>query len=194
LDQLEKEEQLREKAGLYDEELSSDDEDKRELRRQAFLIRQKQLLASKDSRERKHSTKPRMPRQGRKRERSGARLERDLESLGVDVSVKKMRHLSTVAGRRSRSVKKLRVARSKSQSRGSSAVSQSTRSRSRSKSRVEIGLPDEKTRAKAILLSKKAQKKSNRLAKIGEADRRIPSKMPKHLFTGKRGIGKTDRR
>jgi len=28
----------------------------------------------------------------------------------------------------------------------------------------------------------------------GEADRRIPCLMPKHLFTGVRGVGKTDRR
>ena len=28
----------------------------------------------------------------------------------------------------------------------------------------------------------------------GEADRFIGNKMPKHLFSGKRGIGKTDRR
>ena len=28
----------------------------------------------------------------------------------------------------------------------------------------------------------------------GEGDRFIGNKMPKHLFTGKRGIGKTDRR
>ena len=30
--------------------------------------------------------------------------------------------------------------------------------------------------------------------KAGEADRRILTPMPKHLFAGKRGKGKTDRR
>lgn len=30
--------------------------------------------------------------------------------------------------------------------------------------------------------------------KKGEADRHIGAKKPKHLFSGKRGIGKTDRR
>ena len=30
--------------------------------------------------------------------------------------------------------------------------------------------------------------------KSGESDRHIAVKMPKHLFAGKRGIGKTDRR
>jgi nucleolar GTP-binding protein len=39
-------------------------------------------------------------------------------------------------------------------------------------------------------ISKKVGKKGLK----GEADRFIGTKMPKHLFAGKRGIGKTDRR
>jgi nucleolar GTP-binding protein len=34
----------------------------------------------------------------------------------------------------------------------------------------------------------------NRMGKRGESDRHIGDKKPKHLFSGKRGIGKTDRR
>jgi nucleolar GTP-binding protein len=40
----------------------------------------------------------------------------------------------------------------------------------------------------------KIQKKFNRQTRIDESDRRIGSKLPVHLNTGKRGIGKTDRR
>lgn len=40
----------------------------------------------------------------------------------------------------------------------------------------------------------KIQKKFNRKAMINETDKRIGSKLPVHLNTGKRGIGKTDRR
>jgi nucleolar GTP-binding protein len=39
-------------------------------------------------------------------------------------------------------------------------------------------------------ISKKVGKKGLK----GEADRFIGTKMPKHLFAGKRGIGKSDRR
>lgn len=46
-------------------------------------------------------------------------------------------------------------------------------------------------RKKARLLSKKSQKKLNVNARKGEADRAIPSSKPKHLFAGKRGLGKT---
>ena len=41
----------------------------------------------------------------------------------------------------------------------------------------------------------KAQEKGNaKYSRKGEGDRHIAVKKPKHLYTGKRGIGKTDRR
>jgi len=43
-------------------------------------------------------------------------------------------------------------------------------------------------------LKRKIQKKFSRGSRVNEADRKIPSKLPKHLNSGKRGIGKTDRR
>ena len=43
-------------------------------------------------------------------------------------------------------------------------------------------------------LKRKIQKKLNRDAKVDTADRRIQSKLPKHLNSGHRGIGKTDYR
>ena len=47
---------------------------------------------------------------------------------------------------------------------------------------------------KAKKLEKISQRKMIRMGKAGESDRHIPTLRPKHLFTGKRGIGKTDRR
>lgn len=43
-------------------------------------------------------------------------------------------------------------------------------------------------------MSKIAQRKVVTLARKGEGDRHIPTLKPKHLFSGKRGTGKTDRR
>ena len=37
-------------------------------------------------------------------------------------------------------------------------------------------------------------KKVNKYCMKGEADRFIGTKKPKHLYSGKRGVGKTDRR
>lgn len=43
-------------------------------------------------------------------------------------------------------------------------------------------------------MAKRAQNKMNHDARKGESDRKIFSLKPKHLFAGKRGNGKTDRR
>lgn len=44
-------------------------------------------------------------------------------------------------------------------------------------------------------ISQKAiSKKVKKMGLKGEADRFIGTKMPRHLFSGKRGVGKTDRR
>ncbi len=43
-------------------------------------------------------------------------------------------------------------------------------------------------------LKRKIQKNWSRDSRVDAADRQIASKMPKHLNSGKRGIGKTDRR
>ena len=58
---------------------------------------------------------------------------------------------------------------------------------------------DEEQRKKAKEIAKKKVAASMKVkgkgtARKGEADRHIPNMMPKHLYTGKRGIGKTDRR
>ena len=45
---------------------------------------------------------------------------------------------------------------------------------------------------RAQILADKQQRKLQRAARKGEADRHIPDLMPKHLNSGKRGNGKTD--
>lgn len=47
---------------------------------------------------------------------------------------------------------------------------------------------------KAKKLGMKKQRAEGWKSKKGEADRHISVKRPKHLFAGKRGIGKADRR
>jgi len=63
-------------------------------------------------------------------------------------------------------------------------------SRSRSKGAVKAELTEnEKSMVK---LKQKIQKEWKNLGISGEADRRVDVKLPKHLYTGKRGIGKSD--
>ena len=56
------------------------------------------------------------------------------------------------------------------------------------------GLRDDAQLKKAEKLAKKKQFKLNKFGHASESDRRIAIKKPKHLFSGKRGNGKTDRR
>jgi len=74
-----------------------------------------------------------------------------------------------------------------------------SRSKSRAASRTDSVAPGEgfidiKHKKKAQRLQRKAQKPLNQDARVGEADRRQYNFMPKHLFSGKRPRGKTDRR
>ncbi|KAI0075852.1 GTP binding protein 4 [Panus rudis PR-1116 ss-1] len=56
------------------------------------------------------------------------------------------------------------------------------------------GMRDQAQASKAVKLRNLGQRERNMHAKAGEADRAIRVKMPKHLFAGKRKMGKTDRR
>ncbi|KAB2605898.1 nucleolar GTP-binding protein 1-like [Pyrus ussuriensis x Pyrus communis] len=71
-------------------------------------------------------------------------------------------------------------------------------SRSRSRPPIEVvpgeGFKDSSQKAKAIKKARKSNMMRNKNARRGEADRVIPTLKPKHLFSGKRSIGKTQRR
>jgi len=64
----------------------------------------------------------------------------------------------------------------------------------RSRSPSAMGLRDEAQAKKVSKLAKRKQFKLNKFGHASESDRRIAIKKPKHLFSGKRGNGKTDRR
>ncbi|KAH8742002.1 hypothetical protein FG386_002377 [Cryptosporidium ryanae] len=67
------------------------------------------------------------------------------------------------------------------------------RGQSNAPNRIDASIRPEKQK-QAEKLRRKSQSRLNKLAKRGEADRSVPTKMPMHLYSGKRGLGKTDRR
>mmetsp|Transcript_5242 Transcript_5242/g.17535 ORF Transcript_5242/g.17535 Transcript_5242/m.17535 type:complete len:336 (-) Transcript_5242:291-1298(-) len=75
-----------------------------------------------------------------------------------------------------------------------SATRRDAASLARARSPSATGLRDEAALRKAEKLSKQKQKLMSKMGKATESDRRIAIKKPKHLFSGKRGNGKTDRR
>lgn len=68
------------------------------------------------------------------------------------------------------------------------------RSKARSKSRLELGLSNAEDRATGEFKKRKTTRQLSKLGKKGEADKWVPDMKPKHLYSGKRGNGKTDRR
>ncbi|XP_060104078.1 GTP-binding protein 4 [Heteronotia binoei] len=185
LQQLEKEEELRQAAGEYDSDSESEDEEMAGIRQLAQQIREKKKLKILESKE-KDTHGPRLPRTAKKVQRKT--LEKEMSDLGVDMTDKNEAHYVTQA-RRSRSVTRKRK---REESEPPTSVA---RSRSSSRTPRDVsGLRDAKMVKKTKTMMKKAQKKMNRLGRKGEGDRHVFDLKPKHLFSGKRKSGTTQRR
>ncbi|XP_069692617.1 nucleolar GTP-binding protein 1 [Periplaneta americana] len=189
LAELEAEELVREEAGAYEVPKIDMDETLREVRQLAKQIRDKKIIMSQERDVLKNSTKPVVPRTApaRARGRSMSRLRSDMEQLGVDMSHTEDAHFTKTRGK-ARSLSQPSTKRRRVDSR------ETSRSLSRPP-RDEMGVKDLAMKKKLKKVAHKAiSKKVGKKGLKGEADRFIGNKMPKHLFAGKRGIGKTDRR
>lgn len=185
LAELEREEELRVEGGMYAVPKIELDDTMKEIRELARQIRNKKAILKDESRLVKQSTKPVMPRtsRARARDRSTGKLREEMEKLGVDMSDTKDAHF-TRSRSRSQSAPAAKRARADSRGRSVSKPARDTE-----------GVGDAIMQRKAKKLAHVAiAKKTKRMGLKGEADRFIGTKMPKHLFAGKRGVGKTDRR
>merc|ERR1719436_414726 len=184
LEALEKEEEARERAGFYDSEESEEDESYAEIKDLANKIRHKKAIMKADQ-FLDNTRRPVMDRKtvAKKRTRSVSRLKAEFEELGVTgLEVDNPNaHFN-----RARSTSKARPAK-RMKTGEDPHRSQSVQPRSQS------GMRDPKQSKKLDKLKKKADKKTfASQGKAGESDRRIMEKKPKHLFAGKRGLGKTE--
>ncbi|PKU72543.1 nucleolar GTP-binding protein 1 [Dendrobium catenatum] len=206
LEELEREEGLRLEAESNEAEFEIDGKELTPEEREALAeIRKKKSLLIQEHRIKKSTaeSRPTIPRKFDKdRKFTTERMGRQLSSLGLDPS-------SAIYRARSRSVSRKGQKRDRSFARDAEAMDIDDerkskklrlRSRSRSCSRPpgEVipgeGLKDSAQKLKAIKIKKKSEKVRNKAARRGEADRVIPNLKPKHLFSGKRSIGKTQRR
>lgn len=193
---LEEEEEKMEADGYYESDESVEDAEDADTRMKANLIREKRVLMKNDAKMRKSlKNRAAIPRSAKAKKLS--QLERALDSAGYDVDA---------AGDRARSQSQVRgrpltrgdddgddamdiddphkaIARAKSRARSQAATD-----------RRHDGVVDDASRDKAERLHKLGQKQRNRMARAGEADRHTTVSLPKHLFAGKRGIGKNQRR
>ncbi|KAF2725824.1 P-loop containing nucleoside triphosphate hydrolase protein [Polychaeton citri CBS 116435] len=195
---LEEEEERLEAEGYYDEDEEVDDAEIEDVRYKAELIREKRQLIRNENKMRK-SLKNRAVIPRSKKAVTLSKLEAGLENAGYDPSAvsARARSLSRARGRsragtedaggddeamdvdptpKQRLARSLSVARNRSQS----AVN-----------RREDGVTDESSRTKAERLAKLGQKKMNRMARQGEADRHQTAALSKWLVAGKRSMGST---
>lgn len=186
LDELEKEEEMREQAGYYDNESEEEDDEMKEIRKTARKIREKRNIIMLESKEKRRVEKPKLPR----KKMSTDKMNRELGALGIEMDSDEDTHLNQMRSR-SKSRKALKRKRQESMD------VDKPRSRSRSVSKAprdQSGVRDAKMARKVKTIGRKAQVPRNREAKKGEGDRVILNMKPKHLFAGKRKGGKTDRR
>ncbi|KAL4572830.1 hypothetical protein LXL04_019616 [Taraxacum kok-saghyz] len=201
LEELEKEEGLlqQQEDGEEDEEMEGEDltpEQQKELaeirKKKSVLIREHRIKKSTAE------SRPIVPRKFDKDKKfTRERMGRQLSSLGLDPSKAIERVRSKSRGRkRERSSDHMDM-----EIDGDSNKKVRLRSTSRSRSRPPVhevvpgeGYKDSAMKIKAFKMGKSSVHKRNKEARKGEGDRVIPTLRPKHLFAGKRGKGKTDRR
>ncbi|KAJ1417954.1 P-loop containing nucleoside triphosphate hydrolase [Sesbania bispinosa] len=212
VEELEREEGIRQ-AEAEDDDFEIDGTELTPEQQEALAeIRKKKSLLIQQHRMKKSTaeSRPTVPRKFDKdKQFTSERMGRQLSSLGLDptLAIKRMR--STSATRRGRKRERSPETRNTDGGDGMDIDGDTpskkqclSRSRSRSRSVPRLpnevvpgeGFKDSAKKVKAIKLAKKSVKKRNKDARRGEADRVIPNLKPKHLFSGKRSIGKTERR
>ncbi|KAK9241084.1 P-loop containing nucleoside triphosphate hydrolase protein [Lipomyces kononenkoae] len=194
LQELEQEEERLEATGFYasdDEEIFETEEDA-DIRVKAAWIREKQKLIVNENRSRKAlRNRAIIPRA--KQRKTLSDMEKHLESIHVDHSEISERARGRAESRDEPAteagvdviMKEAKRSKSRSRAPSTSAIAPS---------RFDAGLAKQSLRTKADRIEKMHQRERNRLGRAGEADRHYTESMPKHLFAGKRGIGKTQRR
>lgn len=188
LQALEDEEERLEQEGFYDSDSDIEDEDAEEIREKAQWIRNKQKTMIIEGRNRKSlKNKAIMPRDQIKK--TFGDMEKHMYNIGHDTeklreTVGKKSSDKAMSGveilKRSQGIKASKLAKKKA------AANQSDR--------LNDGLNDGALRSQAERLAKIQRRERNRMARQGEGDRHSTAALPKHLFSGKRGIGSTDRR
>lgn len=194
---LEDEEARLEAEGYYDgEEDELEDADESEVKHKAELIREKRQLIRNEAKMRK-SLKNRAVIPRSKKAVSMERMEKGLSELGYDTSriTARARAASRPRGRNpgpDADADKMEVDTPDAPDRKRSISRAMSRTRSVSRmNRREDGVTDETSRVKAERMAKLGQKKMNRMARQGEADRHQTASLAKWQNTGKRGIGST---
>ena len=180
---LESEEERLEAKGFYNSDTEVEDAEEADIRFKAELIREKREQIRNEARMRK-SLKNRavIPRPSKSKKLSA--MEDHLDSLGFDTTTISARARSQSRGRSKFSSRMSTEDTMDVDSRMGNLDALRAKSRARSQSnRREDGVANVDARTKAERLAKLGQKKMNRMARQGEADRHTTAALPKHLVS-----------
>jgi len=179
---LEEEDEKLEAKGFYDSDTDIEDARDAEIRMKADLIRQKREDIRNEARMRKSlKNRAAIPRPAQPKKLST--MEDSLDKLGFDTTAISARARSQSRGR---STLRSRTGTEDAMDVDSPAdgALRSSKSRARSQSnRRDDGVANEGARTQAERMMKLGQKKMNRMARQGEADRHTTAAMPKHLVS-----------
>lgn len=182
---LEEEEERLEKEGYYDSEEEMDDDEEEELLEKAKLIREKQSLIRNEARMRK-SLKNRAIIPRTKAKKPLSQLADHLDQLGIDATEIEARGRAAPSSR-GRSLSRAATADADAMDVDSPRARLRSKSRARSQApatdRRQDGVTDELARTKAERTAKLGQRKMNRMARAGEADRHTTVALQKHLVS-----------
>lgn len=242
LEELEREEGLREENGLYNPPDMTLDQTLKEIREMAAQIRTKRFMLRDERRLSSNKNSSAIPRHKmpKIKDRHIDQLKTTMENLGVDMSGTEQANFTKKVIDTKRTLVPLSTKKTPKLDKESSAVVRSTgQPLKRAAARHELGVKNvvvsapilyrilaqtfysfvalyfyfdlfdvaklmfffvyffmnlQMKRKLTIMAKRDIARKVTRTCRKGEADRFIGTKMPKHLFSGKRGTGKTDRR
>ncbi|OAF70531.1 Nucleolar GTP-binding protein 1 [Intoshia linei] len=155
----------------------------------AKRIREKRITKIKESRLNDNAQKPRLPRSALKININ--KMQREMSNLGVIIDKNGGKVEKHFIKSRTKSIKR---------DKGKKVLYENIKmDKARSMSMIQPqhdleGLRDEDMRQKSISIMHYSQRARNQDSRKGEGDRHVYTKRPKHLFSGKRKSGKTQRR
>ncbi|KAJ3364196.1 Nucleolar GTP-binding protein 1 [Allomyces arbusculus] len=191
---LELEEERLAAEGFYDSAPEEDeDSDMEDLKEAAEGLRVKRALIQQAAQIKKGKNRPAVPLGVQARSKTFVDLQSSLREVDMDPDVQSIR--GRMAGqKRRRSAPAEMDADGDVEMSGGVASSSKPRAHSATRDRTNLGMSTKRQRTEAEAIKKRAEKQLGIMAKAGESDRHIHIKKPKHLFTGKRGLGTSDRR
>ncbi|KAI6785110.1 nucleolar GTP-binding protein [Emericellopsis cladophorae] len=196
---LEEEEERLEAEGFYESDEDIDDDEAAEILAKAEQIEEQIALTRNEARMKKRlKNQAIIPRSLQKKKLS--ELDDALDRRGIDTA-DIMDRTRAESRPRGRSMSRSRLGTEASDAmdlddNARARVRSMSRPASRApiKNRREAGTANEESRTNAERIAKLNQRKMNRSARQGEADRHTTASITKHLVVGKRGMGKTNRR